>query len=90
MNGVALSHLMLVHSGLPERLQDDLRLKIDGNLERHEELKALILRIAKQQQAQQGVRFPHRGRRRPGAPGRVMAGGACVRVTFLLREARKS
>ena len=51
MNNITKTHLMMKTSGLPEKLQDDLLLKVDGDRNRYEELKALILRITKKQQA---------------------------------------
>ena len=47
INAVGLSHLLLKHSGLPERLLDDIRLKVNGNLENFTEILGLLRRMAK-------------------------------------------
>lgn len=50
VNNVAQSHLLLKKPGLPDKLRDDLILKVDGNMDRYTEPKALLSRIAKKQQ----------------------------------------
>lgn len=54
MNDVAKGHFMLKRLKLPENLVDDLKLKIDQDMSRYGELRALILRMAKKEQAASG------------------------------------
>ena len=55
MNQVAKSYLWLKQSGLTRKHQDDLRLKVHGDLSRFHELRALV------------VRLPHRADRAGGS-----------------------
>ena len=43
---------MLKHSGLPQRRVDDIKLQVKGDLTKYEEIKAIILRIAKSDNAE--------------------------------------
>ena len=49
---VCKTYLFLKWSGLTQKQQDDIRLKLDGDLSKFEEMMALVQRLAKHQQAQ--------------------------------------
>lgn len=51
MNNVGRSHLLLSRLNIPEKLADGIRLKVDGDMSRYNDIKSLIRRIAKRQQA---------------------------------------
>ena len=48
LNEVGRTHLLLKRSGLPEKYIDDLKLKIDGDLSKYEEIVAILTRLAKE------------------------------------------
>eukprot|EP00974_Lingulodinium_polyedra_P029604 2852034-Lingulodinium_polyedra.AAC.1 len=50
MGPVGRSHMLLKYSGLPQRRIDDIKLQIQGDLTRYEELLAILMRIAKSEQ----------------------------------------
>ena len=47
INNVAKTHLFLKHSGLPDRRVEDLRLKVNGDLNRFDDIVSLVQRFAK-------------------------------------------
>ena len=47
MNSVGLAHLMLKFSGISDKAKDYLKLRVDGNLEKYETLRTLMLRMAR-------------------------------------------
>ena len=47
LNKIALSYLFLRNSGIPDRIQDDLRMQVQGDLSRYEDIRSLVLRMAK-------------------------------------------
>ena len=51
INDVGLSHLMLSASGISEKTIDDVKLQMQGDMSRFNEIKAIVSRLTKNQQA---------------------------------------
>ena len=51
MNNIAKTYLFFKWSGISQRRIDDIKLHVGGDLNRYDDIMALILRIAKQEQA---------------------------------------
>ena len=47
INNVGLCHLMLDYSNISDKSKDDLKLRVDGDISQYEQIKTLMLRMAK-------------------------------------------
>ena len=52
INDIGRTHLLLKYSEMPQKKIDDIKLKVDGDLRRYNDIKAITRRIAKAAQAQ--------------------------------------